>query len=425
MDRSKFLGILATVASVGFILGVSITIIAYGRGYRWDIKNRSLGTNGLITATSDPVGATVFIDGTKRTATNTNLVMTPGWYTVTIAKAGYQPWEKRVRVQGEVVTRVDAMLFSGNPSLFALSTTGVLSPVLSPDGSKLVFIVPDEETNGTNQGETTGRAGIWVLDLEDKPLAMNRDPRQIVKKDVLDSTNATISWSPDSKQVLVKTQWLQTYLLDADRTNDLPRLVADLAVLENDWKKQEEEKKHGMLTALKGDLQAVATTSMNIIAFSPDETKILYEATAAAMIMPIINPALIGTNTTEEVRDIKPGTLYVYDVKEDRNYFIIDSKTLRQEDNKTKTVLPSNSGASLAVLSSPIQWLPSSRHLLLTGKDKVEVMDYDATNRKTVYAGPFWDGFVAPWSNAGRIVVLTNLNPGVSSVNNLYAVNIR
>jgi len=52
-------------------------------------------------------------------------------------------------------------------------------------------------------------------------------------------------------------------------------------------------------------------------------------------------------------------------------------------------------------------------------------MDYDATNRRTAYAGPFWDSFAVPWASGGKLVILTNLNPSASAVNNLYVVNLK
>jgi hypothetical protein len=41
----------------------------------------------------------------------------------------------------------------------------------------------------------------------------------------------------------------------------------------------------------------------------------------------IINPRLIGTDSTAEVRNIQKGSIYVYDIKEDRNYKIIEVRT--------------------------------------------------------------------------------------------------
>jgi len=423
MIPTKITNIILPLITVILIFAMSLLIIAYGRGYRLDFRKKSVGTTGLIAVTSDPIGAQIFINGQKKEVTNTNLSINPGWYTVTIMKNGYQSWEKYMRVQGEIVTRVDAMLFSSNPSLYALTTSGVIGPTLSPDGAKLAYLVPELEA--TMASQITSRAGIWVLDLVDKPLGMNRDARQVLKASQLNLTDAALAWSPDSKQLLITNPKNQAYLIEADKSNDFPKPVTDLSLLYSDWKDLIQAKEKEKLLPLKEEFLSVATTSMDIIAFSPDESRILYEATAAATIPPVIIPALPGTNPTEEVRDIVKGNIYVYDVKEDRNYFI-DTKIIRQKDDKTKNISDASySEAGLTVSPSLIQWLTTSRHLMIVEKDKVEVLDYDGTNKKTVYAGPFWNGFVAPWGNAGRIVILTNLNPSASAVDNLYAVNIR
>jgi len=72
-----------------------------------------------------------------------------------------------------------------------------------------------------------------------------------------------------------------------------------------------------------------------------------------------------------------------------------------------------------------IHWFPTNRHLVLTLPGKIDIMEYDRTNWVTVYAGPFVDGFIVPWPNGSRIIVMTNLNPGVSLLPNLYTVNLR
>jgi len=421
---------LLSIFTVLLIVGISFAVISYGRGYRLDFGKKSFGTTGTIAATSDPTGAQLFIDGKPQSATNTNLSITPGWYTVTVVKNGYQPWEKRVRVQGEVLTRVDAVLFSGNPSLFALTSTGVANPTLSPDGTKLAYVVP-ETAESTTSAQMVSRAGIWVLDLLDKPLGLNRDARQILKRSQLDTDDAFLAWSPDSKQLLLTTKGNDTYLLESDKANDILKPQYDVSVLQKDWEEQRQTKAKEKLLSFKEDLVHVATSSMNILSFSPDETKILYEASQSMTIPFILESPLIGTNPTEEVRIIKKGDIYVYDSKEDRNYFIGTTKDFSTKTKITPTpTLPSQFGIwdlgfGISGAQAPVQWLPTSRHLVITGKDKVEVMDFDGTNRKVVYAGPFWDSFVAPWSNAGRIVILTNLNPAASAIANLYAVNIR
>ncbi len=389
-----------TILTVCIILFVSGIIIAYGRGYRFDTKQKAIGSTGLISVTSDPTGATITIDNKKVGATNTTVTIKPGWYTLSISKEGYQSWEKKIRVQGEVVVSTHAVLFPTNPSLSAITTGGVANPVLSPDGSKLAFTMPTTP-NATNGAEQINRGGVWVLDLIDKPLGLNRDAKQLLKAATLDTTNATLTWSPDSKELLIDIPETTSYLLETDKLNDYAKPLYEKQTTTNNWAIQERTKEKEKLLTLSPDFTNVATGSMNIISFAPDESKILYEATAGATIPTIINPPLIGTNPTEDKRTLIPNTLYIYDIKEDKNYFIGSSKDL------------------------VLQWLPTSRQLITAGNNKIDVLDYDGTNRKTVYAGPFWDSFVAPWTNASKLVILTNLNPSASTLPNLYAVNIK
>lgn len=392
-----------TFFTVCIILLVSGIIIAYGRGYRFDAKQKSFGATGLISVTSDPTGATITVDAKKVGATNTTITIKPGWYTLGISKEGYQSWEKKIRVQGEVVVSAHAVLFPSNPSLSAITTGGIAHPVLSPDGSKLAFTMPTSP-DATSGAELVDRGGVWILELIDKPLGLNRDAKQLLKATTLDTTQATLTWSPDSKQLLIDiptARGTASYLIDTDKFNDYAKPLYEKQTTINNWHLQEQVKEKEKLLTLSPTFTAIATSSMNIISFSPDESKILYEATHGATIPTIIYPPLIGTNSTEDTRVIAPNTLYIYDRKEDKNYLI---------------------GKRVDFI---LQWLPTSRQLITAGNNKIDVVDYDGTNRKTVYAGPFWDSFVAPWTNGSKLVILTNLNPSASTLPNLYAVNIK
>jgi len=400
----KFKRTVLSILSIVSILLVSFVVIAYGRGYRFNFKQKTIGSTGLISATSDPIGASIFLDGKKVGATNTTITVKPGWYTITFAKEGYQQWEKYIRVQGEVVAQADGTLFPTNPSLSAITTTGVANPVLSPDGSKLAYVVP-ATIEATSGAQMTQRAGIWILDLIDKPLGLNRDARQILKNETMDVSRAVLSWSPDNKQLMIDVPTAQkttaSYLIETDKLNEFAKPVYIRRDVVNEWKTIEQTKETEKLSTLAPAFIKIATQSMDIIAFSPDERNILYEATSAATIPEIITPPLIGSNSTEDIRDIKPYSIYIYDIKEDRNYFIGEADSLK------------------------LQWMPTSKHVITISKDMIETIDYDGTNRKTLYAGPFWDAFVAPWTSANKLVILTNLIPTASTLPNLYAINIR
>src|SRR5262249_13248792 len=133
------------------VLGTATAIIAYGRGYRVNLDG-SLKSTGLIVVQSDPSGAQIIIDDKLKTATPATLTLPPGWYTVTVTKEGFQPWSKRMKIQGEVVAKAEALLLPTNPSLTALTASGITSPVLSPDGTKLAYVIPDTTPTASTAG---------------------------------------------------------------------------------------------------------------------------------------------------------------------------------------------------------------------------------------------------------------------------------
>jgi len=394
--RSTFISIVTLCA----ILGVAAAVIAYGRGYRLDLNKTSIKPTGLISATSDPAGAQVLVDGTLKTATNNSFGIDPGFYTIRISKEGYISWEKKIRVQGEVVSAASAFLFPTNPSLSPLTTLGIANPSLSPDGTKVAYTIPAARLDATS----AKKSGLWYYELSEGPLGRNRDPIQLDQTAGFDFDTSRITWSPDATHLLVDNA-AGSRLYALNKPGVFTDVTATRQTLLADWNAAQADTEKQKLAAFKPAIITMATSSAKIISFSPDETKILYEATASATIPQIINPPLIGTNSTAEDRTIQPGKFYVYDSKEDKNYFLLDQKEIPGVDT--------------------IHWFPTSKHLLITLKGKIDVMEYDRTNWITIYSGPFVDNFVAPWNNGSRIIILTNLNGDALSLPNLYTVNLR
>lgn len=375
-----------TILSIILILSAAAGVILYGRGYRLDFKKKTLEPTGLLVATSSPDGAKVIIDGKLTSATNTTFSLSPGWYQVKLQKEGYLPWEKRLRVQGEIVAKTEALLFPATPSLKPLTTTGVSLAVFSPDGTKIAYVIAQND-----------KAGLWFLDLNERPF-LGGGSRQLAGI-IPDS----LLFSPNGRQILAKTA-KTAYLLEIDRLNE-PLTEVTLAVPEiiKKWNNEEETIKNALLSILSPELLKVATSSMEIIKWSPDESKILYEATSSASLPKIIVPPLIGANSTTEEREIKNGVIYVYDLKEDKNFPIGEGKEIRPK----------------------IHWFPDSRHLILVNKEQIFIIEYDGTNKTTVYAGPFEKEFCFPWPNGSKIVILTTLNPTVLDKPNLYAIDLK
>ena len=221
-----------------------------------------------------------------------------------------------------------------------------------------------------------------------------------------------IRWSPDSTQIMVATK-SAVRLYNTNRTDDF-EIVAGEETVVSEWKAASTIRLRQQLAAFKQPIIDIATSSARILSLSPDESKILYEATAAATIPPVMIPPLIGTNPTPEEREIKPGRIYVYDSREDKNYFVLDKKELPvptpspSPQTKRAAASPTTPAGQLTSVENdlPIYWFPTSRHLTLALEGKIDILEFDRTNWVTVYSGPFIEGFIAPWPNGSRVIII-------------------
>lgn len=369
--------------------------IFYAQGYRLgvDEKNQvTLSPKGLLVINSEPNGAQVFINGELETATNATLSLSPKTYEVEIKKEGYLPWKKQMVIKEEEVTQIDAFLVASAPSLTALTFSGAFNPILSDDNTKIAYGVPVSEDNGE-------KAGLWVLETVNLPLGFNRDPRQITDLNLAD---ATWKWSPDGRQILLKMSELTAYLLDISQftpQNQLINVVDQIETIEEEWQLEQEKRLSSKLNGLEDEIQKIFESAAEDIRFSPDESKILYTASANITIPEDIVDPIPGASTQPEERNLTSGKTYVYDIKEDKNFIV---------------------GEAGEILS----WLPNSLNLLLPKEDGITIMDYDGTNRQKVYSGGFIYPHAYPSTSLNRILILTNFGGGDTSTN-LYWLSLK
>ncbi len=392
MNKQLLISFLVVCALV-LITGL---IVLYGRGYRFNLdrgKPEVTGT-GLLVATSTPDGAQVFVNGHLTTATDNTINLFPGEYTVKIFKEGYFPWEKTLRVQKEVVAKAEALLLPVAPKLESITAIGIDHPVLDPSMTRIAYTVASQSAR---------KNGVYVLDMTSRPLLTLQSASTQITDDTLDSfSTATLSWSPDGQELLATTGAGTTYLLKA-ASNQVPQdVTATLTTLQNTWQTEQQEKDRARVAGLKAALKTMIANNFQIRSWSPDENKILYQASASGTLPIIISPRLIGTETTPEDRNIKKGDIYVYDLKDDKNY--------RLSVNETAL--------------STLVWFPDSRHVLYVQDKKAQIAELDGSNTTTIFAGPFLNGYVFPWPNGTKIVILTNLgNPSLQP--NLYTISLK
>jgi hypothetical protein len=389
-----------------FLLIGTAFVVLLGKGYFVNFNGGVpvLSGTGLLVATSAPDGAQVLINGHLTTATDNTINLAPGDYDIKIFKEGYFPWEKKITIKNEVVSKADALLFPTAPQLTSITNVGILNPVLDPTQTKLAYTVASQSAT---------KNGIYVLDMSLRPiLTLQNASTQLVDDTIVAFSTSTLAWSPDSTQILATIPGnlpATTYLLQTNSMNQAPQDVTEtIASVNASWQKIKTEKDTAQINSLPKKLRTVAATNFNILEWSADDTKILYEASQSASIPLIITPALIGTDSTPQVRDIKKGEVYVYDIKEDRNYLILSS-------------LPTTTTNEQQL---PLMWYPDSKHLVYVHDGKIDMMEYDAQNQTTVYAGPFVNDSVFPWPDATKLVILTNLgNPTITP--NLYTIGLK
>jgi hypothetical protein len=365
------------VGSVGYL------IILYANGYRLN-KDNKITPNGLLVTNSDPNGAQIIIDGKLNSATNSTITLTLGTHDIKLKKEGYLDWQKQIQIENGVVTEINASLFPQAASLNPTTFSGAINPVISPDYSKIAY--------GDN-------SGIWIVETINLPIGFSSGPTKIT--DLVPDANTTWQWSPDSRQILITTK-ASHYLLNISTTtsqNQLLDITTTLPKTRSEWEATQNKQLNSLLSKLPDELENLFITKTKDIIFSPDQTKILYTATNSAILEEGLIPTLPGSSTQVQSRSLQKNHIYVYDIKEDRNFEITDS-------------------------TGPLYWFASSRNLIIPQKDKVVISDYDNTNKQTIYAGSYVYPNAFPTPNTNRIFILTNLG-ATKGASNLYSLNLR
>ncbi len=441
-------GAIYTLVSAVIILAVTVMAILYGQGgFRFSRQGVQTAV-GLLAANSTPTGASVYIDGKLTTATNDTLDLAPGQYQIELSKDGFSKWQKTLTVEEGLVAQTNALLFPQAPSLTPLTTTGATVLLSSPDGQKVLFY-----TSGNLQVK---KNGLYLLDLTGSTLTLSRGVRQIsLDSSVIDLESAQYVWSPDNSQILLIDPDKQV-LLDASGLNN-PDTMTDVSgrsrQLLTDWQSELQASDLEFLLRFPPEIVRIATASAKNVYVSPDKKRLLYTATASAVLADNLLIPLPASSTQTQERILIPDTVYVYDREEDTNFVVtrINNAAVTASASSKLVVLPSpvtpaSASAGLknisptptqttdqladqiALLYSPLhtnspQWYPDSRHVIMARDGQISIVEYDGTNQTSIYSGPFGQNFFFPWPDGSRLLIATSFSP--SSQPNLYAIELK
>ena len=390
---------------IGFVITVaSILAILYATGYRLQFDGVGTGNikfiegTGLLVTNSKPDGARVLINGRLTTATNNTINLASGDYDVQIEKDGYLPWKKKITIKNGLVSEANVLLFPTAPKLEAITTIGVNRVIIDATDGLIAYTVASS---------SAAKNGIYVLNTNSGPLTFLGTSGTQIASDTLDAfSSAEISFSPDGKEVLAKLP-ATTYLLTSGSSNNNPQEVTNnLAAVETEWNTVKAEIDKKLMDLLSRNLKPVAKASFSNMMPSATSDKLLYTASESATLPLVLKTKVPSLNSTPDQRKINKGNIYVYDIKEDKNFLIFDTANLKPGE-KTPMFL----------------WHPDSRHLVFTRDGKVNITEYDAGNLTTVFEGPFLNSLVFPWPDGTSIAIVARFSQDVPY--NIYRIGLR
>lgn len=434
MDKLEKKRLLLYISTVCIVTLIATGFILYAKGFKYS-PEAGISQQGLFLVKSQPEGASVYINDEETTFTNDTISLLPDEYRVSVEKEGHHKWSKNLTIKKDEVTEITAHLFKSAPSLSALTFNSASNPVPSrdftnlaytvlPAEAKLVAISPTEKPGLNNNLETEEKPqptslnpeinGLWIIEMVNLPLGFSREARRITDGDL---TNASFVWSPNGREILLTIGSLYYLIPTNEFTPERARTILTETQLKNtnlEWQAELDKKTVAQIKTLPDELRPIFENNTSAIVFSPDEDIILYTAKGSAMIPEGIVKPLPGASTQQQSRDIKDGHNYVYDIKEDRNFEIMDNSSIVMIEG----------GYNNPEANKRLSWYPSSRNLVLAEPNKITIMDMDGTNRQPVYTGSYLSPNAFPTVSLDRLMILTNLG-AIDTPENIYSLSVK
>lgn len=124
------------------------SVILYSQGYALDFKNFSLAKTGGVFINVIPKGAGIYIDDVLKATTGSLILsqgklisrLVPDEYTIAVKKDGYQPWDKKLHVDPQLVTEArNIFLVPEKPETQEIDTK-VNDVVISASGAAIAYV---------------------------------------------------------------------------------------------------------------------------------------------------------------------------------------------------------------------------------------------------------------------------------------------
>jgi len=414
--------LLITLAVAILLTAGSITAIQIAKGYRPNLKQMQLRGMGLLSATSYPKSAQVFVDDRLTTVTDDTLYLNPGVYQIKMLKNGFSPWIKTIPIKTEIVSLTESRLFPSIPSSTPLTFNFVDKAIPSPDGTKILYHLSGASFETEN--------GLFILSLNNQILG--NQIFQVADVGAFNYDKTDFIWSPDGSQILAITndgkKVLSAKTLNPKILNTSKNLTDQTIRLQgilDQYQDQIVKINQNHLSQFPDFLVKIASASATNIYFSPDGEKVFYTASTDIK-LPENQTAkdLTNINSTPETRALQKGQTYLFDRKEGTNYLLtVASNNLPETPSKTDKVDPlfakfkSLKGQLSPLTTQNLSWYPDSNHLIVRSDNGVNIIDYDGQNNVAITSGLLKDKFAFASPDGNRLIILSNLNQKPTTFN--------
>jgi hypothetical protein len=395
---------LFTILFVGVIfLGTAIAIFLV-KGYRFSGKTGMVSGTGIISITSLPDQASVYLDGHLTTATNANInSLLPKTYAVRITKDGFISWDKQVEVKEGLVTQVKATLFPAIPTIYPLTFNGVDKVTISPDNQRMFFIVPESTLTTPNQLDNSAasrKSGVWVWNMNSNPIpfAGGPEPHRVAALiPGVDYSKASIRWSPDSTQVLINLPD-RSLLMFADRYNDTGQdITATLQPTITTWNDDQKNKDIAKTSLIRDVGLRNTATSSAVLKWSTDETKFLYSVNGK-------DNYKVADLIQNKTFDMPAASSFNW-LSDSRHLIMVESQPVAKDNTLDKVA---TSSATVAIRAG-----------------KVSIIEFDGFNKSEMYVGNFDPNSVFSWPDASRLVIVSSVPTTTGNIPNLFGINLK
>lgn len=397
--RKRFVFTVLTLLVIGAIAGLAVF---FAKGYRVSPSTGTIAGTGILSVTSLPDQASVYLDGHLTSVTNGPInSLQPGTYDVRIVKEGYIPWEKKVIVREGLVSQVKATLFRAIPTFYPMTYSGAVNPILSPDNLKLAYIVPN---NSDPNPTIAKKSGVWIWQMPTSGnlgFTQGEQNRQIVIAGGIDYSQAAFRWSPDSTQLMM-TFPDRTLLIDIDRLNDPPRDITPTRISTvRTWDETESKNRLAKLQLIKDPVLRKTASDSAMVKWNAEDTKLFYQQ----------------ENNSYKVADL--ATNQSYDLPAAQSYqwlstgeHLVMLEFDQQVEDQTRPVVDQATRSGQIAKST----FPAV---------KISVIEFDGANKSEIYFGNLDPETVFPWADASRVVAISSLPTATASQPNLYGINLK